>query len=89
MRAYEDWEFLLSILERQKPVHVPIVGTRIFEVDDETSDRRGDSQSAKDFNAILDYIYTYRRHPATSEAIRQARSLFMRNNGASISSDML
>ena len=89
MRAYEDWDFLLSVFERQMPVHVPIVGSRIFEVDDATSDRRGDRQSAKDFNAVLDYIYAYRRHSAPTESIRLARAAFMSQNGVIISPDML
>jgi len=78
MRAYEDWDFLLSVFDRQMPVHVPIVGSRVFEVDDDTSDRRGSSQSAIDFNAVLDYLYVYRRHPAPSEAVRQKRAELMR-----------
>ncbi len=89
MRAYEDWDFLLSVFDRQMPVHVPIVGSRVFEVDDDTSDRRGSSQSAIDFNAVLDYLYVYRRHPAPSEAVRQKRAELMRICGISVSSDML
>ena len=89
MRAYEDWEFLLSVFDRQLPKHVPILGSRVFEVSDDTSDRRGNSKEATDLNAVFDYLYTYRRHPAPNEALRQKRSSLMMNCGIHITPEML
>jgi len=89
MRAYEDWDFLLSIFDRQMPVHVPLLGSRVFEVVDETSDRRGSSQKANDFNVVLDYIYVYRRHGAPREALSQKRAELLRGCGISVGPDML
>ena len=63
MKAYEDWEFLLGVYERKIPVFADILGPIIYEVDDSTSDRRGNSKPANDINAVMDYLYTYRRHP--------------------------
>ncbi|WP_321960145.1 glycosyltransferase family A protein [Paraburkholderia sp. J7] len=74
MRSYEDWEFLLAVLERQMPQHVPIMGSRIHEVPDATSDRRGSSTAANDFNAVLDYLYVYRRRPAPSLEQQEKRA---------------
>lgn len=89
MRAYEDWDFLLSVFDRQMPVHAPLLGSRVFEVQDGTTDRRGNSQKANDFNAVLDYLYVYRRHGAPSEALSRKRAELMRGCGISVSADTL
>jgi len=73
MRAYEDWDFLLSVFDREMPIHVPVLGSRVFEVWDETTDRRGSTQKAGDGNAVLDYLYVYRRHPAPTPEVAQQR----------------
>lgn len=89
MRAYEDWDFQLSAFERSFPVHVPIVGSRIFEVDDASTDRRGSSQAATDLNAVFDYLYVYRRHPGPTDAIKQSRQSLLASVGLSIDTNML
>ncbi len=89
MRAYEDWDFLLSIMDRGMPVHVPFRGSRIFEVDDDTTDRRGSSRNATDFNAVLDYLYVYRRHPAPTPELKEERSALFRMFGLSIPAETL
>jgi glycosyltransferase involved in cell wall biosynthesis len=83
MRAYEDWDFLLSVCDRQMPEHADILGSKVYEVNDETSDRRGNSRAANDFNAILDYLYVYRRHPVIPE-IQQKRASLLASTGFSI-----
>lgn len=85
MRAYEDWDFLLSVLDRKFPKHLSILGSRVFEVDDDTSDRRGSSESAQDFNAVLDYLYVYRRHPAPNADIKGKRSDMLKQYGLNLS----
>ena len=67
MRAYEDWDFVLSVCSQQMPVHVPIHGAVVHEVNDSTTDRRGNSSAAQDHNAVLDYLYVYRRHKVSAE----------------------
>jgi glycosyltransferase involved in cell wall biosynthesis len=89
MRAYEDWEYLLSIFNRQMPIHVPILGSRVFEVDDNTTDRRGSSEGASGQHAILDYLYVYRRHPAPGELLKAQRSAMLKNFGLPIAPEML
>jgi glycosyltransferase involved in cell wall biosynthesis len=89
MRAYEDWDFQLSAFERNFPMHVPIVGSRIFEVDDASTDRRGSSQAATDLNAVFDYLYVYRRHPGPTEAIKERRQNLLSSVGLSIDVSML
>jgi len=80
MRAYEDWDFLLSVCDRQMPIHANILGSKVYEVDDETTDRRGNSQAANDLNAIFDYIYVYRRHPVGPE-LQEQRAVLLASTG--------
>lgn len=89
MRAYEDWDYLLSVFDRAMPVHVPLLGSRVFEVADETTDRRGSSQQATDFNAVLDYLYVYRRHPAPTPELRQLRAALLGRAGLPIEPSFL
>lgn len=89
MRAYEDWDFLLSVFDRRRPLHVPIFGSRVHEVHDETTDRRGSNKQATDFNAVLDYLYVYRRHPAGSSDLKQRRSELLLAHGLSIPPETL
>ena len=89
MRAYEDWDFLLFVFARAFPAYVDILGSRIFEVDDETSDRRGSTAKATDFNAVLDYLYVYRRHPGATNAIRDGRAELLSLVGLSVYPEML
>ena len=73
MRAYEDWDFMLAAMKGAPVSHIPLSVTRVHEVHDETTDRRGASTEANDFNAVVDYIYVYRRHPAPNAAIQEKR----------------
>ena len=88
MRAYEDWDFLLSIFDVSFPKHLPFLGSKVYEVEDETTDRRGSSQSANDFNAVMDYIYVYRRHKSPDKDIQRLRQLLIENTGLSIPLEM-
>jgi hypothetical protein len=89
MRAYEDWDFLLNIYKEFFPIHVPICCSNIFEVDDETTDRRGSSNDALNFNAVLDYLYVYRRHEAPNLQVRQKRKLILDSVGLNLPVDLL
>ena len=78
LRAYEDWDFLLGILKREAPTHVPILGSVIHEVSDDTTDRRGNSALAEGLSGALDYLYVYRKHPAPSANLKQVRADFLK-----------
>ena len=81
MIAYEDWDFLLNFHKEILPVHTPIICSNIFEVDDETTDRRGSSADALNFNAVIDYLYVYRRHKSPNEQIRGRRKKLLDSVG--------
>lgn len=83
MRAYEDWDFLLTVFDREIPQFWNVVGSKVHEVDDLTTDRRGNSIHANDLNAILDYIYVYRRHPV-AEKLKIKRAALLAQAGFSI-----
>lgn len=84
MRAYEDWDFMLAAMKHATVSHVPIDTTRVHEVHDETTDRRGASTAARDFNAVVDYLYVYRRHPAPSDAVRARRRALLLSCGMDV-----
>ena len=88
MRAYEDWDFMLALFARKMPKHVPILGSQIHEVDDDSTDRRGSSQAATDFNAVLDYLYVYRRH-AVNPSLQNKRAQLLAGAGLSVPSECL
>lgn len=89
MRAYEDWDFLLSVFDRQMPKHIPILSSRVYEVSDETTDRRGSSKGAQDFNAVLDYLYVYRRHPLPRHDIPEKRAQLLKMVGLDLANELL
>lgn len=89
MRAYEDWDFQLSVYDQEFPIYIPLLGSRIFEVDDSSSDRRGSSQAATDLNAVFDYLYVYRRHPGPDDRIREMRQQLLTSVGFRIDKDLL
>jgi GalNAc5-diNAcBac-PP-undecaprenol beta-1,3-glucosyltransferase len=84
MRAYEDWEFMLGVMKHRTVFHMPLSLSRVHEVHDQTTDRRGDAAVANDFNAVLDYLYVYRRHPAPNDAVRQQRQQLLKQCGLNI-----
>ena len=88
MRAYEDWDFLLFLFERKMPKHLNILGSQVHEVDDDTTDRRGSSQSANDHNAIIDYLYVYRRHPASRD-LQHKRAALLATAGLNLPPELL
>lgn len=81
MRGYEDWDFMLSVLERSAASHVPIACSYIHEVDDITTDRRGSSPGATDLNAVIDYLYVYRRHAAPTPEVQAKRRALLDSVG--------
>lgn len=89
MRAYEDWDFILAARERSRIVHIPVMCSRIHEVDDHTSDRRGSSADAANFNAVLDYLYVYRRHSAPNDQIAEQRQALLASTGLILPTGMV
>jgi glycosyltransferase involved in cell wall biosynthesis len=89
MRAYEDWEFLLGLYRDFPARHVDEMASYVFEVDDETTDRRGSSEMASGTDALLDYLYVYRRYPSLTDEVRRKRAELLAQNGLEIPSVFL
>jgi glycosyltransferase involved in cell wall biosynthesis len=89
MRAYEDWDFILAVLKSEMAVHLPISCSLVHEVNDSTTDRRGASAEANDRNAVIDYLYVYRRHPAPSAEIQAKRKSLLDSVGLDLPHELL
>lgn len=89
MRAYEDWDFILQIREFSPMQHIPVMCSRVHEVDDQTTDRRGSSANAVNFNAVLDYLYVYRRHTAHNQQVSEQRQALLASTGLSLPIEMV
>jgi GalNAc5-diNAcBac-PP-undecaprenol beta-1,3-glucosyltransferase len=88
LRNFEDGEFLLSVFVRTMPTHVPVIGSRICEVHDETSDRMS-NKTFGNFGGVLDCLYVYRRRPAQTDQLRQLRAELLKKVGLDFNSDLL
>ena len=84
MRAYEDWEFLLHVIKSVDLDYRKIVGVNLHNLTAMQNDRRGSSEEAKNFYAVLDYLYTYHRHPAPTPTTKESRSKMLEPFGLSI-----
>lgn len=89
LRAYEDWDFLLGVLKTEAPTHLPILGSLIHEVSDETTDRRGNSALAEGISGALDYLYVYRKHPAPTANLKRVRAEFLKAYAFEIDASVL
>ena len=88
LRNFEDWEFLLSVFDRTMPTHIPILGSRIYEVHDDTSDRMS-NKTFGNFGGVLDYLYVYRRRPAPTVQLRQLRAELLKKVGLDVDPELL
>lgn len=79
----------MAVFSRKMPVFIPILGAKIYQVDDESTDRRGSTPEAINFNAVLDYLYVYRRYPATSLDIKNKRSALLASVGINVDPNLL
>ncbi|GHT98610.1 hypothetical protein FACS1894154_04210 [Betaproteobacteria bacterium] len=85
LKAYEDWDFVLSLLDSGTyPTYLPICGIRIFAVKDDSTDRRGDHDNAKDLPGAIIYLYVYYRHPAPTVSLQQQREIMIKLLGIPI-----
>lgn len=81
MQSLEDWEFLLAVAERAPPLHYA-GGGAIQHVDPvNRGNRRSTTEAATNSLVVLEYIYTYRRRPAPSPAIRARRRELLKGVG--------
>lgn len=80
LASQEDWEFLLSVCSRCLPRHVP-GGGAVIHKDYVNAEQRGRQESSNNTLVLLDFLYTYRRWPAPTPELREARATLMRKSG--------
>lgn len=81
MASLEDWEFLLGVCERAMPEHYPGGGV-VQHVDNVNhGNRRSTTEAAKNNIVVLDYLYTYRRRPAPTPALKGRRHDLLKSVG--------
>ena len=73
MLAYEDWDFVLSVLKLAKPIHMNLKIANIYQISQGQSDRRGSTSEATSWHAILDYIYVYKKHKIDNTTVKIKR----------------
>lgn len=89
MRAYEDWDYLLSVFKQNLPKYLPIKGSIIHQVNDDTTDRRGSTVDANSIHAILDYLFVYKKHPVEDLEIKIARNNLISISGINVGAEYL
>lgn len=89
MKAYEDWEFILNHFSNELPNYSNINSANIYQVTSGFTDRRGSSNDANNFHAVLDYLYVYKRHPAPNIEIRYKRESLLKTCGINVNGEYL
>lgn len=89
MRAYEDWTLILTAHSFAPLHHDPVTCSRIHEVDDNKTERRGSSADTINFNAVLDCLYVCRRHAAPRREIAELRQSLLESTGLSLPTEMV
>ncbi|MBS4050455.1 MAG: glycosyltransferase family 2 protein [Methylomonas sp.] len=89
MKSLEDWDFLLSVYQAAefKPAHA--IGAIIYKDYVNQGNRRGTTTAANNFEAVLDYLYVYRRWRAPSEQLKIMRANMLKQNGLDIQAEFL
>ena len=80
---YEDWDFLLGCLQDFDLTHVPIGSVAIHKswAAGQENARRGNSSNDKLLEVTLEL---YRRHPAPTPEVRQARQTLLARSGVTL-----
>ena len=81
LSSLEDWDFLLAVCARALPRHVPGGGAVVFKDYTNTGNRRGTQETSSGDTVLADFVHVYRRWPAPTPEIQQARQALLRNHG--------
>jgi glycosyltransferase involved in cell wall biosynthesis len=85
MASLEDWEFLLAACEHSHlPSYYPGGGAVVHKDYVNPGTRRGTAESSTNSLVILDFLYAYRRRPAPTAALREARRALLTGVGLSL-----
>lgn len=80
LKSLDDWDFLLQVMARATPKYFPITGAVIYKDYVSAIKRRGNSMfTEQPEHVIMDYLTVYRRNPAPSKQLRDARTALLRS----------
>lgn len=85
LNSHEDWDWLISIIFREKLHHLDILGPIIFE----SGEGSRNSDSIVSGNVAIDYLSIYRKWRLDSSIVSVARQKCLERLGLKISSEFL
>lgn len=89
MRSLEDWEFLLQVAQDTEFNYFGGIGAVIYKDYINQGNRRGTTECAKNYEVVLDCLYTYRRWRAPTQHLKEMRSLLLKSSGLMVEPEFL
>ncbi len=87
LASLEDWDFLLGVCARAMPVYVPGGGAVVHKDYVNPGFRRGTQESSNNATVLADFLHVYRRWPAPTPALKQARQELLQMHGLGLPVD--
>ncbi len=84
LKSQEDWDFILGVCGRHRPVHYEGGQAVVHKDYVNPGARRGQSQAANDHTVVLDFLHVYRRWPAPNAQLKAARQGLLNQAGLSL-----
>lgn len=84
LASQEDWDWLLGVCSRAMPVHVPCGGAVMHKDYVNPGARRGQQESSNNTTVVLDFLHVYRRWPAPTPALKEARAGLLKGVGLAL-----
>jgi glycosyltransferase involved in cell wall biosynthesis len=87
LASQEDWDWLLGVCTRAMPQHVPGGGAVMHKDFVNPGMRRGQQESSNNTTVVLDFLHVYRRWPAPTAALKEARAGLLKGVGLALPVD--
>lgn len=84
LASQEDWDWLLGVCSRAMPVHVPGGGAVMHKDYVNPGARRGQQEASNNTTVVLDFLHVYRRWPAPTPALQEARANLLKGVGLAL-----
>jgi len=87
LASQEDWDWLLGVCSRALPVHVAGGGAVMHKDFVNPGLRRGQQETSNNTTVVLDFLHVYRRWPAPTPELKQARAGLLQGVGLALPVD--
>lgn len=84
LASQEDWDWLLGVCSRAMPVHVAGGGAVMHKDYVNAGARRGQQEASNNTTVVLDFLHVYRRWPAPTGALKEARAGLLKGVGLAL-----